>query len=72
MSIGGEVVIMTEGTGARPDVARALMDTMDDMAQPGASALMAGGSIGSSLDSVEDESEQHTPILRIGGSGQRR
>ena len=72
MSNGGEVVIVTEGTGARPDVARALMDTVDELAQPGAASLMAGGSIGSSLDSVEDESEQHTPILRVGGSGPRR
>ena len=71
MSSGGEVVIVTEGTGARPDVARALMDTLDELSQPGASALMAGGSIGSSLDRVEDESEQHTPILRVGGGGAR-
>ena len=69
---GGEVVIVTEGTGARPDVARALMDSIDELAQPGASSLMAGGSIGSSLDRVEDESEQHTPILRVGGSAPRR
>ena len=72
MSNGGEVVIVTEGTGARPDVARALMDTVDELAQPGASSLMAGGSIGSSLDRVEDESDQYTPILRIGGSGTKR
>lgn len=69
MSAGGEVVIVTEGTGARPDVARALMDALDDLAQPGASALMAGGSIGSSLDHVEDESEQYTPIVSVDDGG---
>lgn len=62
-----EVVIVTEGGGGQDDrVVKALVDAMDDLRQEGAGALERGGSIGSSLAGQEDESEQHTPILRVG------
>ena len=62
-----DIVVVTEGNGTdNRDLHVGLGAAMDELSQPGAGSLEAGGSIGSSLrQTVEDESEQVTPIFRI-------
>lgn len=62
-----DIVVVTEGDGAdNRGLHAGLSAAMEELSQPGAGSLEAGGSIGSSLrQNVEDESEQVTPIFRI-------
>lgn len=63
---GGEVVIVTEGGGDDEGLVRGLVDAMEELSQPGAGSLEAGGSIGSSLNRAVDESpNQDTFIFRV-------